>query len=304
MTNPTITPEMTLFDITEEFPETIDVFVANGYEHVGDEAKRTAQGKMVTLAQAMSMKNKDVGAFTKMLTNAVVENRQQQDVTLNMVEDENEIFPSKGDIRVAGLLPCPVRIPMLEAFDALSKKITARTGKTIGVKLAAASVGADILDQGLQKIKTEDDLPDLFLSAGFEAFFDKKAMARFKNNGVFTDRSWDTHNELMTPYGLQDPDGHYAMLGIVPAVFLVDKTQLEEGEEVPRTWKEILGPRFEKKVSMPVGDFDLFNGILLTIWKEFGDEGVEAIGRNLLEGMHPSQAAGRFAPKGGKGPMI
>jgi len=55
---------------------------------------------------------------------------------------------------------------------------------------------------------------------------------------------------------------------------------------------------------MPVGDFDLFNGILMTIWKEFGDEGVAAIGRNLLEGMHPSQAAGRFAPKGGKGPMV
>ena len=55
---------------------------------------------------------------------------------------------------------------------------------------------------------------------------------------------------------------------------------------------------------MPVGDFDLFNGILLTLWKEFGAEGVEAVGRNLLEGMHPSQAAGRFAPKGGKGPMV
>jgi putative spermidine/putrescine transport system substrate-binding protein len=304
MSKITITPEMTLFDITEQYPETIDVFVTNGYEHVGDEAKRTAQGKMVTLDQAVKMKGKDLAAFTNLLTSAVAEHNERQDVTLNVVEDENEIFPSRGDIRVAGLLPCPVRIPLLEAFDNLSQKITADSGKTIGVKLAAASVGADILDEGLAKIKTEADLPDIFLSAGFEAFFDKKAMARFKNKGVFTDRSWDTHNSLMAPYGLKDPNGHYAMLAVVPAVFLVDKTQLEEGEEVPRTWAEILGPRFKGKVSMPVGDFDLFNGILLTIWKEFGDAGVEAIGRNLLEGMHPSQAAGRFAPKGGKGPMI
>ncbi len=304
MSSPTITPGMSLFHITEKHPETIDVFVANGYEHVGDEAKRTAQGKMVTLEQAMKMKGKDLGAFTKLLENAVAEANQQQDVTLNMVEDENEIFPSQGDIRVAGLLPCPVRIPLLEAFDSLNKTITAESGKTIGVKLAAASVGADILDAGLAKIDSEADLPDIFLSAGFEAFFDKRNMARFKNTGVFTDRSWDKHNSLMEPYGLKDPDGHYAMLGVVPAVFLVDKTQLEEGEDIPRTWQEILGPRFKGKVSMPVGDFDLFNGILLTIWKEFGDEGVEAIGRNLLEGMHPSQAAGRFAPKDGKGPMI
>lgn len=304
MPESTIAPEMTLFDITEKFPETIDVFVANGYEHVGDEKKRTTNGKMVTLGQAVQMKGKDLKAFTALLENSVKENRVKEDVTLAMATDESQIFPTEGDIKVAGLLPCPVRIPMLEAFDNLSRKITAETGKTIGVRLAAASVGADILEAGMQSINDESDLPDIFLSAGFEAFFDKKNMARFKDRDVFTDRSWATHNDMMAPYGLKDPDGHYALLAVVPAVFLVDKTQLDEGEEVPRTWKEILGPRFKNKIAMPVGDFDLFNGILLTIWKEFGDEGVEAIGRNLLEGMHPSQVAGRFAPKGGKGPMV
>ncbi len=304
MSESTIAPEMTLFDITEKFPETIDVFVANGYEHVGDEKKRTTNGKMVTLGQAVQMKGKDLAAFTSLLENSVKENRVKEDVTLAMAADESQIFPKEGDIKVAGLLPCPVRIPMLEAFDNLSQKVTAETGKTIGVRLAAASVGADVLETGMQSIGDESDLPDIFLSAGFEAFFDKKNMARFKNKDVFTDRSWATHNDMMAPYGLKDPDGHYALLAVVPAVFLVDKTQLEEGEEVPRTWKDILGPRFKNKIAMPVGDFDLFNGILLTIWKEFGDEGVEAIGRNLLEGMHPSQAAGRFAPKGGKGPMV
>jgi putative spermidine/putrescine transport system substrate-binding protein len=304
MPESTIAPEMTLFDITEKFPETIDVFVANGYEHVGDEKKRTTNGKMVTLGQAVQMKGKDLGAFTALLENSVKENRVKEDVTLAMAADESQIFPTEGDITVAGLLPCPVRIPMLEAFDNLSRKITAETGKTIGVRLAAASVGADVLEEGMKSISDESDLPDIFLSAGFEAFFDKKNMARFKDRDVFVDRSWTTHNDMMAPYGLMDPDGHYALLAVVPAVFLVDKTQLEEGEEVPRTWKEILGPRFKNKIAMPVGDFDLFNGILLTIWKEFGDEGVEAIGHNLLEGMHPSQVAGRFAPKGGKGPMV
>ena len=304
MPETSIAPELTLFAITEKFPETIDVFVANGFEHVGDEKKRTTNGKMVTLKQAVQMKGKDLRAFTALLENAVSANAKSEDVTLAAVNDENQIFPTEGDIKVAGLLPCPVRIPLLEAFDNLSKKITAETGKTVGVRLAAASVGADALDAGMKSITDESDLPDIFLSAGFEAFFDRRNMARFKDRGVFVDRSWPTHNELMAPYGLKDPDGHYALLAVVPAVFLVDKTQLSDGEEVPRTWKEILGPRFKSKIAMPVGDFDLFNGILLTIWKEFGDEGVAAIGRNLLEGMHPSQAAGRFAPKGGKGPMV
>jgi len=304
MAETSITPEMTLHDITELFPETVDVFVANGFAHVGDPAKRESHGKMVTLAQAVQMKSKDLTAFTSLLESAVSENRRQQDITLATASDENEIFPREGDIKVAGLLPCPVRIPMLEAFEEMRGKLTAETGLSVGVRLAAASVGADALEKGMAGIENEQDLPDLFLSAGFEAFFDSKNMARFKDNDVFVDRSWTDHNPLFEPYGLKDPDGHYAMLAVVPAVFLVDKTKLKEGEEPPRTWQEILGPEYEGRISMPVGDFDLFNGILLTLWKHFGDEGVAAVGRNLLRSMHPSQAAGRFAPKGDDGPTV
>ncbi|MCB1183230.1 ABC transporter substrate-binding protein [bacterium] len=298
-----ITPEMTLYDITESFPATIDVFVANGFAHVGDPQKRAQQGRLVTLAQAVQMKGKDLDAFTRLLEAAAAP--AAEDVTLTgATADEDAIFPSTGDIRVAGLLPCPVRIPLLESFAKVQADVEAESGLTVGVKLAAASVGADVLEKGLRSLNDEDDLPDIFLSAGFEAFFDRRNMARFKDAGVFIDCSWDTHNPLVAGYGLKDPDGHYALLGVVPAVFLVDRTQLGEGEEVPRTWAEILGERFRGKISMPVGDFDLFNGILLTLWKEFGDEGVAAVGRNLLAGMHPSQAAGRFAPKGGAGPMV
>ena len=299
-----ISPEMTLFDITEKHPETIDVFVANGFDHVGDQKKRRAQGKMVTLAQAVRMKGKDLASFKSLLEQSVRASRASGDVTLDTVAPESEIFPREGDIRVAGLLPCPVRIPLLEAFDELSREITAGTGKTVGMRLAAASVGADALAAGMNAIETEADLPDLFLSAGFEAFFDRRNMARFKDQGVFTDRSWPTHNSLFEQYDLKDPDGHYAMLAVVPAVFLVDRTRLAVDEEAPRTWREILTPRFAGRVALPVGDFDLFNGILLTIWKHFGDEGVAALGRNLLAGMHPSQAAGRFAPRAGEGPLV
>lgn len=299
-----ISPEMTLFDITEQHPATIDVFVANGFEHVGDPLKREKQGKLVTLQQAVQMKGKDLAAFTALLEKASRASAALPDLTLAAAAPESQIFPTEGDLRVAGLLPCPVRIPLLEAFDKLSRRITAETGRTVGARLAAASVGADALEAGMRALHGAGDLPDLFLSAGFEAFFDKRNMARFKEQGVFSDRSWPALNHLFDGYDLKDPDGHYAMLAVVPAVFLVDKTQLAAGEAAPRTWAEILGPRFAGKIALPVGDFDLFNGILLTVWKNFGQEGVAAIGRNLLEGMHPSQAAGRFARKGAGSPLV
>jgi len=300
-----ITPEMTLFEITEQNPATIAVFVANGFEHVGDETKRTTHGKMVTLQQAVKMKSKDLATFTSLLESAIEEAADKTDVTLEMADDSAGIFPRHGDIKVAGLLPCPVRIPLLEACDRVCREITEETGKTVGVNLVAASVGADVLDKALQGIRDEDDLPDIFLSAGFEAFFDRRNMARFRDQGVFTiSHDWKGQNPLFKDYDLQDPRGFYSMLAVVPAVLLVDRTRLAEGEDVPRSWAEVLDERFAGRLALPVGDFDLFNGILLTIWKEFGEEGVAALGRNLQRGMHPSQVAGRFAARKGEGPTV
>lgn len=299
-----ITPEMSLHAITEAHPETIDVFVAQGYTHLADARKRRAQGKMVTLAQAVQARGKDLATFISLLENAVRTAAGPADLTLAAAATADSIFPSHGDIRVAGLLPCPVRLPLLEAFEKVAAEVKAESGLTVGMKLAAASVGAEAVAAGLQAIETEDDLPDIFVSAGFEAFFDRRNMARFRDRGVFHDRSWDTFNPLFASHDLRDPEGHYTMLAVVPAVFLVDRTRLADGEAAPRTWEDILAPRFAGRLALPVGDFDLFNGILLNVWKRFGAGGVAALGRNLLSGMHPSQVAGRFAGRGGAGPAV
>jgi len=303
MSEITITPEMTLFDVTETYPETIPVFVSNGFAHVGDESKRKSHGKMVTLAQAMQMKGKDFDAFRGLLTATIDGHRRSADVTLKAAEDD-AIFPREGDLRVAGLLPCPVRIPLIELFEPAREAIERKYGLKVGYRLAAASVGMHAIEQEMARIRTREDLPHLFLSAGFEAFFDHKNLARFKDQGVFVDRSWSEGNPAFEGLALKDPDGHFAMIGVVPAVFLVDRRQLAEGEAPPRTWKELLDPRFERRVALPVGDFDLFNGILLTLFKHYGEDGVRGLARNLVQAMHPSQVAGRFAGRQASQPAV
>jgi len=299
----TITPEMTLFEITETYPETIPAFVDNGFAHVGDATRRNSQGKQVTLGQALRIKGKELEAFRALLVAAVENGRGNEDITLQTA-DESRMFPDTGDVRVAGLLPCPVRIPLLEAFETVKTEVSARHGVTVGHRLAAASVGMDVVEQEMARIRTRDDLPHVFLSAGFESFFDHRNMARFKDAGVFVDHSPAAVNTAFDGLELKDPDGHFAMIGVVPAIFLVDKQQLAEGEPVPRSWAGLLSPRLEKRIALPVGDFDLFNGILLTLWKHFGDDGVRALSRNLMKSLHPSQAAGRFKANRGEVPTV
>ena len=116
-------------------------------------------------------------------------------------------------------------------------------------------------------------------------------MGKFKEQGIFKDMTGiekynsDFDNENIH---LKDPHGDYSMIGVVPAIFIVNKTVLN-GREVPRSWADLLKPEFAKSVSLPIADFDLFNSILIHIYKLFGFEGVKNLGRSLLSNLHPAQ---------------
>ena len=111
-------------------------------------------------------------------------------------------------------------------------------------------------------------------------------------------------NECFGDLELRDPDGHFTLLGVVPAIFLLNRSLLEQGEPEPRTWADVLHPRFTGRIALPVGDFDLFNGLLLHVHKHFGEQGLRALSRNMLVSLHPSQTVGRFAGKQVKQPVI
>ncbi len=96
----------------------------------------------------------------------------------------------------------------------------------------------------------------------------------------------DFQNEYID---LQDPKREYTVIGVVPAVFLVNIEELGQ-REIPKTWGgDILKPEFENSVSLPVGDFDLFNAMLLTLYKEYGEEGIRKLRKSMLKSMHPSE---------------
>ena len=270
-------PDATLLAITEKWPETVAVFVAQGFPQMGDEEKRRAFGGAISLRQATALKKLDLDAFLDLLNTAVED------------DDAADVVSQNGEkpLRVMGLLPCPVRIPLEEAFAEFAESYHDRTGRNIQTEFQAASVGASWMEEHVNSIDDPEEFPDLFISAGFETFFDPKGIGKFRD--AFADRTpYEHFNPSFDNLGLRDPSGRYAIISVVPAVFLVNTNELGDGE-MPRTWGDLLEPRFEQRVSLPVGYFDLFSGILLDIRRRYGDEGVRKLGRSLLESLHPAQ---------------
>ena len=279
-------PEDTLLQIAESFPETVPVFVSNGFPQMDHKEQRSRFAGTISLRNALLLKQLDLDIFVTLLEEAIDQKRKAGvDATLQ----SQEKILDQETLNIVGLLPCPVRLPLLEEFNAFNEEYKRAGGIHINHELKAASMGLEWVEENIDGIENAENLPDLFLSAGFDMFFDEKKIGKFKKLGVFEDTTGlSRFNSEFEKIQLKDPAGHYGMIGVVPAVFLINLDELGDCKK-PVSWSDILKPEFERRVSLPVGDFDLFNGILLNIHKHYGDEGVRKLGRSLMESMHPSQ---------------
>ncbi|WP_321530988.1 ABC transporter substrate-binding protein [uncultured Desulfuromonas sp.] len=277
-----IQPQMTIKQIIETWPQTLDVFTANGFEQFSQPEMIDRVGRFLKLESALSQKGYDCAAFIALLQERIDAADQQADITL--VERQRQDY----DIDLAGLLPCPVRMPLLEVVTREVESFETQTGLRVRSRLEAASVGADWMEEHIHQATSVAELPDLFVSAGFDVFFDPQGIGGYCRDGLFAALEYPAVNGDFDGMTLADPRHAYSMISVVPAVFMVDKQQLGD-LPIPRTWADILEPIYAGKISLPVGDFDLFNAILLTLHKEFGDEGIERLGRSMLSSLHPAQ---------------
>jgi len=293
---------MSLYEVTERHPTTIEVLVASGFPKLRDPALRGAQGRALTVAAAAKLRRLDLSALLARLEAAARSDPTQDPALEADAGAELRLLP-EGELRVSGLLPCPVRLPVLEALRRAKEGIERERGVRVGCSLAAAAVGGDALNRAIRAAESEAELPEIFISAGFESFFDRRTMRRFKDRGVFVDLAPAGQNRCFGGLPLRDPDGHFTMLGMVPAVFLCNRSLLGD-DPAPRSWEEVLHPRFRDRLALPVGDFDLFNGLLLTLAARFGDAAVEALAENMLVARHPAETVGRFSSRQAAQPAV
>ncbi|MGD1817843.1 MAG: ABC transporter substrate-binding protein [Pleomorphochaeta sp.] len=267
-----------LYDVITRYPQTKEYFINKGIKQVENDLILSTLAKKITIETITKSKKINTTLFIDELNQIL--NQELIDLTLS-----KEVSKEAATIKLDGVLPCPIRIPLLESFDKWLKLMDCEN--TINYELKAASMGVDWLKNNMK----EESLSDIFLSAGFDLFFDDKYINQFKKKKVFKDLiSFEKYNsDFDNDYiSLKDPKGDYSILGVVPAVFLINE-EIIDFNEAPKSWEELISGKFENKVSLPVGDFDLFNAILLNIFKKYGLDGVKQLSKTLLKGMHPSQ---------------
>ncbi len=288
--NPYFSLSDKVFDVTERYPELIDLLAANGFENLRNDMMRKTIGKTISIETALRSKHFDPAAFERQM----VETIAQQKPSLSAGLGEARQNDPSGELKLAGVLPCPIRVQLLEKLDGW----LGRQKTKVNYELQAASMGLDWLREQFLSDGDASALADVYLSAGFSLFFDQKLVERYMRQGVFADltgmqrlnRCFD--NDAVD---LKDPRHQYSIIGVVPAIFMVN-TDLLGNRPCPESWADLMRPEFENTIALPMQDLDLFNAVLLGIYSKYGAEGVSKLGRGLLTSMHPAQmikSAGR-----------
>jgi ABC-type Fe3+ transport system substrate-binding protein len=270
-----INKKLTVREIIEVDSSLIDVFNNHGFRGLENPHVLKQIGDL-TLEALLKTRGKNADVFVEMLNETL--DSKNIDVTL---QEGNK----NGSINLVGLLPCPVRLPLLEAMNKLEGI------DQVNHSLKAASEGLDWLKEEVVIAETEADLADIYISAGFDLFFEDDLMKRFKDDKVFFDYNHeaDINSDFDNDdISLKDPNHDYSMFAVVPAVFLVN-TQVLGDRPMPKTWKDLLDPMFKGSISLPVSDFDLFNAILIHLHQEFGIDAITKLGGQLVASMHPAQ---------------
>ncbi len=129
-----------------KYPEVKDYLIGQGLTQVEDPKLLDSIGKNITLEILVQSKGINKELFVKQLEEIISESRANVDTTL--FEKEKN---TKATIRIQGILPCPVRIPLLEGFEGWLEETTPEYRASVDYELKAASMGVDWRKESLEK---------------------------------------------------------------------------------------------------------------------------------------------------------
>lgn len=273
----------TVYDLTEKYPEILEVLIGSGFGQLKNESMRKIMGKSISLEMALKSKKINPQLFEQKLVDAIKQRREQiVDSSLSVSEG------AVGDVRIEGVLPCPIRIPLVEHFEDFLKEKRKELDYTVGYDLKSANLGIDWIKDRVRSGR-EEELSEIFMSAGFELFFDQQLMGQYKEKDLFGTQIKEMNRDFANEsIDLRDPKGQYVISGVVPAIWMVNLRELGD-RPLPKTWADILKPEFENSVSLPIKDLDLFNALVLHLYKLFGKEGIHQLARSYQKSLHPAQ---------------
>ncbi len=199
-------------------------------------------------------------------------------------DEPDLLMPSKVDLLLYA--PCPVKLAVKDQVDRITEEMRGR-GENVSIHIPMGCTSVDPYDP-IYQATDADRLPAIIASIGFGDFWRQEFVERFVRPGIFEAVLPPQINPMIERAGMIDPRGCYTIYGATPYIFLVDSNRLGS-LPVPRTWDDLLDPRYRMEIVLCGDGDDLADAVILNIYKERGIEGLRRLAGNVKGIMHSSK---------------
>lgn len=281
-----IDPGTKVSDILHRYPQARSVFNASGLGALASDEGMRVLSPFLTLGTALRSRFINQDQFLEMLETAVEKEPALEAPGLESLE-------AQGDLTLLGLMPCGLKMPFSRAFTSFITALEKEGGPQVRYAVEGNMNQELSYYAYVDTVETAEELPDIILSADFNAFYGHRFYDRFVATGKMTGYGSIEPSEAYSAAGIPDPRGEYTLLCVNPLVIVANLNQLR-GRPLPQAWADVLDPAWENSLVIRGGENFFCHAVLLPVYQAFGAEGLRRLARSIATGLHPSQMVNRI----------
>lgn len=291
-----ISEKILVKDILNEYPESFDVFLVNGFKFESTKELIKAVGEKTMLKTVLKLRDINLDLFLFDLEKRI----------LSAMEDKEFILGdySEGDqLDFYGNTICPLKFTFKDALEDIIKNKYEKSGELLKCYIETGREDKDVCDDSVFSY-TIDNFPNVVFAKGFSEYLSKDFREKMMGRGYFGGDFYNNVTKEIEDAGIIDPLGEYTIYSVMADVFLMDRNKLGD-LPVPKTMEDLLNPIYKDNIGIfGMQKNELSNAIFLYVNKEFGEEGLKKLANNVKGAYHGSQMSKLAGSMSGEGAAI
>jgi len=193
---------------------------------------------------------------------------------------------SSSQIRpfLVGLLPSEMINPVRQA---LSYKFPEYVNNPENIFLGTQRNLTEQLDSCLDKMESPEELPEIFISSGFNSLYNFSFLLEQLNEQQFEILNYPPDSYFTT----RDLEHPYRLMNLYSGslqVMVINKKHFGN-QQAPSSWYELLSPKLKNSLIMDKECCFSCNAVLYSFFAEYGPEAIRVLGQNTHGYRHPSE---------------
>ena len=190
-------------------------------------------------------------------------------------------------IKVIATMPCPLKVPFRELFNSFIENYNMDNPLHPVFCPEQNDCTNPEFDNILLNAKSEDELPDIYLTSSYNILFDKSFNAKFIKTEILSGYIDEEHRNYIPETVLNTLESYNIGSLAFSSWGVAQDYSVSEIKKKPTSWVDILNSEFLNQITVHGCHGKAGNtGLLLFLQQQCGDEAIASFARNVIDMRH------------------